>query len=273
MVAMRTLAQKQNQAQRSAPVMPPATHAGNIQSPFHSAAGAALGHDFGRIRVLAGADVELRRAPAPRRPKSAGKKKAAAKKEDRATLRRMVEEPDFAHKRWKKTSSSGRKAVLEAMRKRYGEDWADEFLARQESGAVNPRFLPWGVAPGMESLEDDGFALAASFMLTTESRFEVWVHPDGSLARGVRQIGEKKLPEAPPVELPAEEVMDLSPEEVREWPGFPFGIGKIERIELIDEQEDGSRTFKIRTPTTIVIATLGPDDEPRSFQISSREAE
>lgn len=193
--------------------------------------------------------------------------------EDRETLVKMVDDPASAHEQWKKISPGGRRAILTAMRKKYGEDWADEFMTRQESGAVKPGFFAYGRAPGIEELRDQGFALASAFQMTTESRFERWVHPNGSTAQMVREIRKEEPLEEPPSAselLPAEEPareedeeeapVDLPREEIVELSGVEIPEEEFVGSEIVRETEDGKRTIKVTTTKFTMTLSCRPDD-------------
>jgi len=237
------------------------------KDPFElvGAAGRAIGKGIGAASEFLKTQV--------RRGVKATSEFVAEPEEDRETLVKMVDDPAVAHEQWKKTSPGGRRAVLTAMRKKYGEDWADEFMTRQESGAVKPRFFAYGRAPGIADLRDEGFALASALKMTPESRFERWAHPDGSTAQMVREIRKEEPLEEPPSAselLPSEEPtreedeeeapVDLPREEIVELSGVEIPEEEFVGSEIVKEEEDGRRTIKVTTTRFTMTLSCRPDD-------------
>jgi hypothetical protein len=148
----------------------------------------------GRYRPAAGEGQRLlahelahvvQQADAPalqRKPDREAEDKARREKQ----LEELARDPADAHKAWKKLTPAERDAVTEAMRRRYGEVFAQEFLGEVKKG--KPQFdlvyYQPGVGPTREQLVARGYRHAGSEQ-TGNAGFEVeiWVHPTGKKVR------------------------------------------------------------------------------------------
>jgi hypothetical protein len=103
----------------------------------------------------------------------------------RAPLRELDElarDPHEAHSVWKCLSERQKAEVLERMKDRFGEPFAQEFEAIATSGAARPvmEFLPRNSGRTSEQLRASRYRFAGMLRTgNTGVRVEVWVRPDG----------------------------------------------------------------------------------------------
>lgn len=119
-------------------------------------------------------------------------------------LEELARDPGDAHLAWKSLGLAEQIAVVEKMRRRYGEPFAEQFLDEVKKGKpqVEVRYYQPGTGPNTEQLLARGYKWAGMEHLGNAAfEVEVWVHPSGVRVR--RDVSTWKFGEGEPGKKPA----------------------------------------------------------------------
>ena len=109
---------------------------------------------------------------------------AEAKREQQ--LEELARDPGEAHQAWKKLSPKEQNAVVDKMRRRYGEPFAQQFLDEVKKGKpqIEVSTYQFGSGPKPDQLIASGYRRAGlEFTGNVGFEIEVWVHPSGRRIR------------------------------------------------------------------------------------------
>jgi hypothetical protein len=101
-------------------------------------------------------------------------------------LEELARDPGAAHQAWKKLSPAEQIAVVERMRRRYGQSFAQQFLDEVKKGKpqVVLYYYPPESGPKPDQLIASGYRFAEMEITGTGAiDVEVWVHPSGKKIR------------------------------------------------------------------------------------------
>ncbi|MEO8577440.1 MAG: DUF4157 domain-containing protein, partial [Gemmatimonadales bacterium] len=140
--------------------------------------------------------IQQEKAPALQR-KPDGDADAKARRDRQ--LEDMARDPADAHKAWKRLTPAERDIVTERMGRRFGEEFAKEFLDVVKKG--KPQFdvdtYPYGQGPTPKQLTARGYRRGGSEQFGNAGwDIEVWVHPSGKTVR--RDLSSWKFPTTGP---------------------------------------------------------------------------
>jgi hypothetical protein len=107
---------------------------------------------------------------------------ALAEAKHQKRLEALARDPGAAHEAWSKLSAGDRTAVVDKMKRRYGEPFAQQFLDEVKKGKPQHGLTYWqpGTGPSREQLIAGGYRSAGTELLGSGGfEVEVWVHPSG----------------------------------------------------------------------------------------------
>lgn len=129
-----------------------------------------------------------------------------------AWLQELAEQPDQAHRAWKRLTSLQKMAVVARMTHRYGDEFAKSFLSYTEH-PIEPMGHHYG--PGFPEHTPAWFQARGYRLWKRSSVNEFWVHPSGKTimqildqGRGPRAATAPQVPEA--TQPPPEDCTDLA---------------------------------------------------------------
>ena len=139
------------------------------------------------------------------------KTKLAERRRDQQ-LEELARDPGEAHLAWKKLSEAERNVVVEKMRRRYGEPFAQQFLEEVKKGKsqIETHYYSRGMGPKPSELIQKGYQRGWIQLIAADMEVEWWVHPSGRYIRidvgtwkpGAAEAQKEPGTKAPPVKLP-----------------------------------------------------------------------
>jgi hypothetical protein len=109
-------------------------------------------------------------------------------------LAKLAEDPADAHRAWRHLNSTEQEELLEAMRERYGKEFADRFFEIAAAGTAQIYTDHWGpgVGPSPHRMRELGYRRKGKLWLGPEIEMEWWVHPSGKSV--YRDVSPRKEP-------------------------------------------------------------------------------
>ena len=100
-------------------------------------------------------------------------------------LEELARDPGEAHLAWKKLSEAERNVVVEKMRRRYGEPFAQQFLEEVKKGKpqIETHYYSRGIGPKPSELIQKGYQRGWIEFIAADMEVEWWVHPSGRYIR------------------------------------------------------------------------------------------
>jgi len=135
------------------------------------------------------------RSDGPRPSDARQKRRAAA-----PSITELAQWPSKAHRAWKRLDQAQQKAVAEQMASRYGQAFADAFVAAAKSGKTKLEgadFVTAQASQTPDAMKAAGYKLA-QFASNGDRAQEWWVRPDGFEVFLLRVVGPDTPPQIPP---------------------------------------------------------------------------